>query len=178
MKLRAEVVLGTLLVLVGFLALISTLFNVDFGLICWPTLFILLGIWIIVRPRMVSEDTNVHLIFLGDFKRSGGWEASDQEIWSFITDADLDLTNAEIHEGETSIKMYGFVGDLDVTLPSNVGFKVNAYGFVTDVNILGQKKTTFFLQPVQEASEDYALVAKKINLDMIAFVGEVKVRRA
>jgi hypothetical protein len=81
MKLRGEVLVGALLVAVGILALMSTLLNVDFGLICWPSFFILLGIWIIVRPRMVSEDTDVHLIFLGHLDRTGEWEVSDLEIW-------------------------------------------------------------------------------------------------
>lgn len=176
MKLRGEILVGALLVAIGFLGLISTLFNVDFGLVCWPSFFILLGIWIIVRPRMVSEDTNVHLIFLGDLNRSGEWEVSNQEIWSFITDADLDFSNASIPEGVTKIKMYGFVGDIDLTLPVDVGFKLNAYGFVTDVRILGEKHTGFFLQPVQEVSDGYETASKKVDIYLLAFVGEVKIR--
>ncbi|MGD8632187.1 MAG: cell wall-active antibiotics response protein LiaF [Anaerolineales bacterium] len=178
MKLRGEILVGVLLVLVGFVALVSNLFNIDFGLICWPSFFILLGIWIIVRPRMVSEDTSVHLILLGDLHRSGKWEVSDQEIWAFIADADIDFTQVEIPDGETAVKMYGFVGDLDISLPVEVGFKVNSYGFVTDARILDEKKNAFFLQPLQETSENYATAAKKINIDLYAFVSEIKVRQA
>ncbi len=178
MKLRGEILVGVLLVAIGFLALMSTLFNVDFGLICWPSFFILLGIWIIIRPRMVSEGTNVHLIFLGDLNRSGEWEVSDQEIWSFITDTDLDFTQTDIPEGETAIKFYGFVGDLNLALPAEIGFKLNAYGFVTNTRILGEKQTGFFLQPVQEQSENYMTASRKVNIDLLAFIGEVDIRRA
>lgn len=178
MKLRGEILVGVILVLVGFVALVSNLFNIDFGLICWPSFFILLGVWIIVRPRMVSEDTKVHPILLGDLRRSGEWEASDQEIWAFIADVDLDFTQATIPEGETAIKMYAFVGDLDVTLPSDVGFTVNSYGFVTDARILDEKQNGFFLQPVQETSENYETASKKVSIYLLAFVGDVKVRQA
>lgn len=177
MKLRGEVLVGVLLVGIGSLALLSTLFNVDFGLICWPSFFILLGIWIIVRPRMVSEDTNVHLILLGDLNRSGEWKVADQEIWSFITDANLDFSQADVPEGETSIKMYGFIGDMDVTLPSDVGFKFHSFGFVTNAQIAGQKQTGFFLQPVQEVSSGYETATKKVNIELISFIGEVKIRQ-
>jgi predicted membrane protein len=72
--------------------------------------------------------------------------------------------------------MYGFVGDIDVTLPAEVGFKLNAYGFVTDARILGEKHTGFFIQPVQEISEGYETASKKVDIDLLAFVGEVKIR--
>lgn len=177
MKLRSEVLVGVLLVAIGFLALMSTLFSIDFGLICWPSFFILLGIWIIIRPRMVSEDTNFHLIFLGDLDRSGEWEVSDQEIWAFISDTNLDFSQTEIPDGETTIKMYGFVGDLDVMLPAGVGYKLNSYGFVTDARILGEKQSGFFFQPVQEESEGYASASKKVSIDLLAFIGEVELRQ-
>lgn len=177
MKLRGEVLVGVLLVGIGSLALLSTLFNVDFGLVCWPSFFILLGIWIIVRPRMVSEDTNVHLIFLGDLNRSGEWKVEDQEIWSFITDANLDLSQAVIPEGETSIKMYGFIGDIDVTLPADVGFKFDSFGFITNARIANQKQTGFFMQPVREMSAGYETAARKVNIELISFIGEVKIRQ-
>lgn len=178
MKLRGEVLAGVLLVLVGSLALISTLFNVDFGLLCWPSFFILLGVWIIIRPRMVSEETDLHLILLGDLHRSGEWTVTDQELWAFITDVDLDFTQADIPVGVTSIKLFGFVGDIDLYLPAGVGFRLNSYGFVTDARILGEKHTGFFLQPVQETSESYDAAEKKIDVDLLAFIGEIKVRQA
>lgn len=178
MKLRGQMLLGVFLVIIGFLTLLSNLFDIDFGLVCWPSFFILLGLWIIVRPRMVSEDTNVHLILLGDLHRSGDWQVSDLEIWSFITDADLDFMHASVPEGETTIKLYGFIGDLDLLLPADVGFKLNAYGFVTDARILGEKRSGFFLQPVEQASENYDSASKKINVELIAFIGEIKIRQA
>jgi predicted membrane protein len=178
MKLRGQILVGVLLVAIGSMALLSNLLDINFGAICWPSFFILVGIWIIVRPRMVSDQTNVHLIFLGDLNRSGHWEVTDQEIWSFITDANLDFTQADIPEGETTIKMYGFVGDLDVLLPKEIGYKINSYGFVTNARILGTKQTGFFMQPLQEVSENYATAAKKVNIDQLAFVSELTLHNA
>ncbi|MGD8552918.1 MAG: LiaF-related protein [Anaerolineales bacterium] len=178
MKLRGQVLVGVLLVAIGSLALMSNLLDIDFGAICWPSFFILLGVWIIVRPRMVSEETDVHLILLGDFNRSGGWKVADQEFWSFIMDANLDFTQADIPEGETDLKLYGFVSDIDILLPAEVGFKINSYGFVTNALVLGEKHTGFFIQPVQEISKNYATATKKINIDQLGFIGEVTIRNA
>ncbi|TFH37055.1 MAG: hypothetical protein E4G99_03435 [Anaerolineales bacterium] len=174
MQKRGQLILGGALILFGVLFLISNFFNIDFGAICWPVLIIVVGVWIIVRPRMVSEETDVHMWVFGDHNRRGEWQAKDQEIWSFIGDVNFDFTGAELGQPETHLKLYSFVADVDVTVPEDVGLSISWFGFVTEARVLG-KHMGGLVTPVQYASEGYESAAKKINLEMISFVGDLKV---
>jgi lia operon protein LiaF len=110
----------------------------------------------------------------GDHDRHGEWQARDQEIWSFIGDIDLDFTEAELAQPITTLKIYSFVADIDVTIPEDVGFSISWFGFVTDVRIHG-KRMGGFITPVNYQTEGYESAAKKIELEMISFVGDLKV---
>ena len=80
MQNRGQLILGGLLILFGALFLVSNIFNIDFGALCWPLAIILIGVWIIVRPRMVAEDTDLRMWVFGDHYRRGEWQAKDQHI--------------------------------------------------------------------------------------------------
>ena len=174
MQNRGQLILGGLLILFGVMFLISNFFNIDFGALCWPSLIILVGVWIIVRPRMVSEDTDLRMWVFGDHTRRGDWQAGDQEIWSFIGDINLDFTEAELKTDEISLKIYCFVADIDLTLPEDLGLSISWFGFVTDGRI-GDKRLGGFVSPVRYQSENYESASKKLNLEMVSFVGDLKV---
>ena len=174
MQNRNQLILGGALILFGVLFLISNFFNIDFGAICWPTLIILIGVWIIVRPRMVSEDTDVRMWIFGDHYRRGEWQAQDQEIWSFIGDINLDFSEAELEKPETKLKIYTFVADIDLTVPKDLGLSISWLGFVTDGRIHG-KRMGGFVSPVNYTSEGYESAAKKLDLELISFVGDLKI---
>jgi lia operon protein LiaF len=177
MQNRGQLILGGALILFGVLFLISNFFNIDFGAICWPTLIILIGVWIIVRPRMVPEDTELRMWIFGDHYRRGEWKAGDQEIWSFIGDINLNFAEAELEKPETTLKLYTFVADIDLTVPENLGLSISWFGFVTDGRILG-KRLGGFLSPVHYTSEGYESAANKLNVELISFVGDLKVHPA
>lgn len=174
MQNRTQLIMGGALILFGVLFLISNFFNIDFGAICWPTLIILVGVWIIVRPRMVPEDTDVRMWIFGDHDRHGEWQAQDQEIWSFIGDINLDFTAAELKKPETKLKIFTFVADIDLTVPKDLGLSISWVGFVTDGRIQG-KRMGGFVTPVNYISEGYETAAKKLDLELISFVGDLKV---
>lgn len=174
MQNRGQLILGGALILFGVLFLISNFFNIDFGAICWPMLIILIGVWIIARPRMVSEDTDVRMWLFGDHYRRGEWQAKDQEIWSFIGDINLDFTEAELEKPETKLKIYTFVADIDLTVPDGIGLSISWFGFVTDGRIHGERMGGF-VTPVHYTSEGYESSSKKLDLELISFVGDLKV---
>ena len=174
MQNRGQLILGGVLILFGVLFLISNFFNIDFGAICFPTLIILIGVWIIVRPRMVSEDTDLRMWIFGDHYRRGEWLAKDQEVWSFIGDVNLDFTEAKLEKPETTLKIYTFVADIDLTVPEDLGLSISWFGFVTDGRIHG-KRLGGFVSPVHYTSEGYESASKKVNVELFSFVGDLKV---
>lgn len=174
MKDRNQLIFGAGLILLGALFLISNLLNIDFGLICWPTFLILAGAWMLLRPRLLREGDRFDLRILGNVKRSGAWSVADQEHWGFVTDIDLDLTQAELPQAESVIRINSFVGDVDLRVPEELALSVRANGFVTDVRFKGNRYGGF-LVPVNVATEGFASAERRVRVDLACFVGELTV---
>jgi lia operon protein LiaF len=116
------------------------------------------------------------MLFFGDLRRSGEWDAMDMEIWSFVGDIDLDFTQANFAEDEVTFKLYRFVGDIDIILPKDIGISISSLGFVTDARLEGQKRGGL-VTPIRYISENFESAAKTIHLEMISFVADLKVIR-
>jgi predicted membrane protein len=176
MRNQEQIFLGAILILLGILFLISNVFDVDVGAFCWPIAFILLGVWLLLRPQMLSPDTAMTQKLFGEIERTGAWQVTDEEIWAFITDLDLDMTKADIPVGETHIRCLGFIGDIELFVPEDVGVRVSSIAFVSDVTIPEHKQESF-LSPVRLQSNNYKTAERKIYLETTYFVGEIKVRQ-
>jgi len=177
MRNKSQLIVGLVIVLIGVTLLIGNLFHVNLWDFFWPLVFIGLGIWMLVRPRTVKTGTKVQHRLLGDIRRAGGWQVTDEEFWILVGDIKLDMTAAQIPEGETLIRTYGFVGSIRVRVPEGVGISVSSTALVTDAKILGHKQENF-LTPLHEVSDDYEAAERKIRLECSAFVADLKVRRA
>ena len=176
MRGRGPYILGVFLILIGLLSLLNNLLGIDFGKLFWPLVFIGLGLLIIFRPRMVGPDTDVGIRLFGDIRRGGDWEMKDEEYWSFIGDIKLDLTEANVPPGETKIRAYGFIGDLKLRVPEGLGVAISNMGFITESKML-DKRMGGFLTPVNWESEGYETAEKKIDIEMINFIGGVRVTK-
>ena len=176
MRNQGQLFIGIVLVLVGLMFLIGHLFDINVWAFCWPLGLILLGVWLLLRPQLVSSDTAVRQRLLGDIHRDGVWQVADEEIWIGVGDVDLDMTSADIPVGETRLRVFGFVGDVDVLVPAGVGVSVSSTAFVTDARVLGQKRDRF-LAPLHLASEDYETAERKVRLETTFFVVGLKVKR-
>lgn len=174
---RGELFLGGILVLVGFIALIGSLLHVNLWTFFWPLLFILLGTWFILRPRMVAEGREVTMKLIGDIKRRGAWPLRDEEIWLIVGDIDLDFSQAALPDGETRLRVYGFVGDVELIVPEEVGLKIHSVAFVSDAKVFGGKEESFVV-PFDYATPGYEQASRRIRLDTVHFVSDLKVRPA
>jgi predicted membrane protein len=144
MQNRGTLWLGLALIVLGTAFLLSTLTGIDLGMICWPTGFILLGVWFIVRPFAIGPETELEQKLLGNIERSGAYTLRDQEYWLGVGEVRLDLSDAEWPPGETAIKIFGFVGSVQISLPEHIGVRVASTAFLTDAEVLGQKEERFF----------------------------------
>ena len=176
MRSRGELFVGGLLVAIGLIYLIGNVLNVNFWAFFWPLLLIALGAWFILREQMAGSDTEVQMKLLGDVHRDGPWQVKDEEIWLVVGDVRLDLMSAEIPPGETTLSLYGFVGDVKVVVPQDVGLRISSRAFVSDAKIMGGKEDSF-LAPVHYVSDDYDTAERKIRLTMTYFVADLTVRQ-
>ena len=174
MRNQGQLLLGGSLIFLGLVFLFGTLFRVNVWAFCWPIGLIVLGGWILLRPQMVAPGTPVHITPLGSIRREGAWRVASEEFWLFVGDAKFDMTQADIPSGETTLRLFGFVGDVVLTVPPGVGIAVSSTAFVTDLKIFGHHEENFVM-PYTFTSDDYATAERKIRLDVAHFVASVKV---
>lgn len=167
---------GAVLILLGLLLLLQALTGLDFWVYCWPTALILLGVWLIFRPKLSSDHSESVLRPLADISRRGVWQVIPQEFWIFVGDIDLDMLEAEIPFGETEIRVNGFVGEVKLIVPANVGVVVSSTAFVTDADVLGEKVDHLF-SVYHNESPNYSSAEKKIHLKVSMFVASISVKQ-
>jgi predicted membrane protein len=167
---------GIIVVVIGVFLLAGEVFHFNGGAFLCPLFLVALGAWLIVRPRMHGSQGEVYTRILGDVVRSGNWQVTAEEIWLGIGDLHLDLTNAEIPEGETTLTVFGFVNDIKLTVPEGVGIGLHTSAFISDSKMYGEKETAIFM-PLDRNSDDFNSCTRKVILRTNHFVLSVKVRR-
>lgn len=176
MRTRGQLVIGSLILLAGVVLLLGNVFQIDFWAICWPLLLIIFGVWMLFRPRLTAPGPGLKIMPLGNIRRHGVWQLANEDILIFIGDVSLDLSQAEIPAGETRIGVYGFIGDVDLISPPDVGVAVSSMAFVTDSKLWGEKRDAF-IAPVYRASEGYETAIHKVRLDCYFFILDIDVER-
>ncbi len=174
---KSQLLFGLILVVAGGIFLSGTLLHINVWSFLWPSLLILLGVVILLRPRFVAPGMAGGFWLLGDIDRRGEWRVVDEDDWIGIGDVDFDLTQAVIPAGETKLRIAGFIGDVTLRVPQGVGVAINSSGFITDAKVFGHKQDVF-LSPFHFATDDYAAAERKVRLDTTFFINDLKVQRA
>ena len=177
MRNQGQLILGVVVIVVGAVLLIGSLFDVDVWVLCWPIGLIVLGLLLLLRPQLISSDTASRQKLLGDIRRRGEWQVTDEEFWLGIGDVTLDMTGAEIPVGETQLRVLQFIGDVRVSLPEEVGVSLSATAMIGSVRAFGRKRDIFFT-PLHLASENYETAERKVRLETSMFIGDVRIRQA
>jgi lia operon protein LiaF len=177
MRNQGQLILGVVVIVVGAVLLIGSLFDVDVWVLCWPIGLIVLGLLLLLRPQLISSDTASRQKLLGDIRRRGEWQVSDEEFWLGIGDVTLDMTSAEIPPGETHLRVVQFVGDIRLSLPEGVGVSLSSTAMIGSVRAFGRKRDIFFT-PLRLSSENYETAERKVRLETSMFIGDVRIRQA
>ena len=115
------------------------------GKLCLPAILIVVGIYIIARPALVGSNTPWHVSLFGPVRRGSDWPGKDEEIWLFIGDVRLDLSQAQIPAGETQVRILSFIGDVRLRVPAGVGVSIDSTALVATVRAFGQKQESFVM---------------------------------
>lgn len=177
MRNQGLVYVAIAIILVGILLLAGSLFNLNLGAYCWPIGLILLGLFVILRPRAVGPGVNSHTMLVGDFHRAGPGELSAEEFWGFVIDVEYDLTKFDVPPGETLIRGFSFVNDVEIFAPADVGVAIVANSFVTEFTPDGGEEETYFLSPFHWKSDGYKLAERQVRFELTQFVGDIKLRQ-
>lgn len=179
---------GVLLIFVGGVWLWN---NLDLGPriplgSLWPLLLIVLGIYIILRQTGrvgplrtgggMSGETIDHII--GDVRLGGpGTTARSSNVLSIIGDVDVDLRQAAIPDGETTIHVRSLIGDIDIMLPTDVAFFAGASVVIGELRVMDQRRDGFLLD-LSSSSPDYATATRKLRIEVDMFIGDAMIVRA
>jgi len=176
MSKRIQLILGSLILLFGLLLLLENVFDINLWSFCWPVVLILLGVFLLLGPRLRPAGSEVNIRFFGGVDRREDWTAANEEIWMFVGDVRMDLSQASLPEGETTIRVIGFVGDIDLVAPVDLGLSVAATGFLTSAKIFGRKQDTF-LSTQRYVSEGYAESARRLHIETLMFVNDLVIKQ-
>ncbi len=176
MRNQGQLLFAVILITLGTVFMLGNILDVNIWRLVWPVGIILLGLWLLLRPRFTSAGTSTQVL-LGDFRRRGEWQVAQEDIFLGIGDAVLDMTSAEIPLGETRIRVWGFVAEVKLTVPQDVGVSVSSNGFYSEVKGLGKKREVF-LSTLHVDSDNYEDAERKIRLEASYFVADIKVRQA
>lgn len=177
MRNQGLIVIGIILIAAGLMFLLSNVLDINLAAFCIPVGLILLGVFLIMRPRMLGPGTQSDVLFLGDLEREGAWAVGDEELWSFIGDISYDLTKAVVPKGDSTIRVNGFINDVEIFVPSTVGVALEANGFITSFQPPSQPEEDSFLAPVQWQTANYQTADKRVRFQLNQFIGEVSIRQ-
>jgi predicted membrane protein len=169
-------IIGLAIIGVGLMFLIGTVFQVNVWAFCWPIGLIAAGVWLLVRPSMVGAGVRVEQRVLGDVRRSGAWDVVDEEIWLGVGDVRLDLLEATVPSGETKVRVFGLVGDVDVIVPAGVQVAVSSWAFLTEGEVFGEKVQRF-VTPLEVESDDYETAERRLRVETFFLVNDLAVKR-
>ena len=172
---RGILALGSILIASGILLLLSSFFKIDAWAVLFPLILIGLGLWAIFRPKLGGEGSNIEFTLLGDMRRRPTGVLQNKDYWLMIGDLDMDLTSVEIPAGETTLRVVGFVGDLNFILPTDAAISMTAGAIAVDAKIDGRKQEGVFT-PVHYESPGYAQSERRLRLDISMFVADVSLR--
>jgi len=173
---RWQIIVGIILILMGIFALLDQVFpDLRIARFVGPLILIGIGLLLILRPRIAGPGVNVHIPFLGDVRNTGIWEVKHHEYWWFVGSNRIDLTDAIFPESEGTIKIFGFVTDVKIIVPEDLGLRVESSGFLTDYKGLSGKQERF-LSTLEDQSPNFLDADKRLNVQIVAFVSEINVR--
>lgn len=172
---RWQIVIGIGLILLGLIALIEVLTGVDLWGLIFPLILVGIGILLILRPRLSGREVRVEMPILGDVNKKGVWQVGHHEIWLLVGSTRLDFTNAEFIEGEGKIKLFGFVNEIKLILPEDVGLRFESIAFVSEFRGSEGKQERILNSLVYE-TPGFENAEKRVQIQSLGFVAETQIK--
>jgi lia operon protein LiaF len=183
LKSDSRKVIGGLIIGLGIIFLIDSLFDFDFWNFIWklwPVALIVLGVYILrnqsrFRGDFKSGDMSSDSRLFGDMDISlSGKEVVDHHYSTLIGDVKIDLTGAEFVPGEKKISISFLIGDVRIKIPENIPVKLSSQSLIGDIRFDDMKRDGFF-QKLDHVDDNYESAGKKLFLSVSGVIGDLEV---
>ncbi|GAC43447.1 cell wall-active antibiotics response protein LiaF [Paenibacillus popilliae] len=98
-----------------------------------------------------------------------------QSLWHVIGESDIDLSLAMMEEPETTLLFQGVLGDMDISIPDDIGVAVEASVLFGQINA-GQQRETGLLKKWNYTSPNYERSEQRLKLRISYIVGDIDIR--
>ncbi|MBM2841188.1 MAG: putative rane protein [Bacteroidetes bacterium] len=192
---------GVVLIAIGVLMLLDNMYVVDFGDILhtyWPVIFIIWGLSILGRrssssrsesnpstgrvegatstvyPGSDANQLSSSTVF-GDYRVAVQSKAfAGGNVSTTFGDTDIDLLNAQLAEGEYTLKLDGVFGNTWVHLPRDMAVAVFVNTTFGDARVNDQRKGGIS-SSLDYTSPDYHLATRRLRISVSRVFGNVTI---
>ncbi len=128
---------GVILIVIGLLFLLNSIFDVDVWSLFWPIILIAIGFAILLKGTAKSTKTefsedslNINSIFTGIDKKVNSKTFKEAKIFTMFGGTELDLRKASFDNNEAEIDVTVLFGGVTITVPEKVIVKSEGSAFL------------------------------------------------
>ena len=103
------------------------------------------------------------------------WVLRNMSLWHVVGEVNLDLSLAIMEEKECTIVLQGALGDIDVSIPDDIGLELEANVVLGQINFNHEKEAGFMNKRVWK-SPHYDSCDQKVKLVISYIVGDIDIR--
>ncbi|MBE3575873.1 MAG: hypothetical protein IMW99_10595, partial [Firmicutes bacterium] len=179
-------VTGWVVALLGLAILLRNLglFQFDFSVlwrIFWPVIVILAG-WAILRGTLNSTAVasgGTHWAVMGGVEmKNPGWRLQNGRFIACMGSVDLDLTRAEIPQGETTLVLAALMGGIEVYIPADLEVEGQGTAVLGGLKFLREERGGILttLSATYKGAAAAGTPARKVRLFCTSIMGGVEVK--
>lgn len=174
---KGELITGLFIIFLGvvFLGRNLELFYIDLSIlwrVFWPSLLILAGLSFLIGHRGTGKN---NFAFLGGIERkSSPWKLQSGSYTAFMGGVELDLTIADIPDGETTLDLTAVMGGISIYVPKDLAVICNGTVVLGGLELL-DRSTGGIISSVK-SSQNELNHNKLIHIYSRAFMGGIEVK--
>ncbi len=157
------------------------LFEVDTTLffnLLWPVILILIG-FNLLRGKTQSSGRGGRFTFMGGANVGGGepWKLEGGSYFAFMGGIEMDLTKAEVPEGETVLDLTAIMGGIEVRIPRDMAVIYEGSAVLGGVSFKDQEDGGIIASRKIEQNID-KLNGRRVRIQARAIMGGVEIKEA
>jgi len=185
LKTDSRKIIGIVVIGLGIIFLIDSLFNIDFwGFIwkLWPVVLIILGAYILKNQDRFKDDSksgdfSSDSRLFGDLDISmGGKEIGDHRYSTLVGDMKVDLSGGEFKSGEKKISVSVLIGDVRIKIPDNIPMRLSSQSMIGDIRFDDLKRDGFF-QRLDHVDDNFESAENRLFLSASVIIGDLEIHR-